>query len=424
MVAVSAVIAAASACGSAASETASETRNVFSLDNREDVLSGAYPWSAVGRIDSGCTGTLVAPQLVLTAAHCVFDSEKKVVKKSLAYFRPNLIRGVSKAPTWIEHAWFGSETPEDDRGRDWAILKLEKPIGAGPAFRWVPVRDVDVAAGLPFTTSLAGYSSDRDGGDTASVHRGCYIHEKLGERLLHDCDATGGVSGGPMITVYDGTPNIVAISVSEYRGGASDSVHVDAYRRELANVAIGTKDAYRALATIREAVENGRTPPAMAGVVERRNPNVPGAPDVPPLLPNPGHGDDELSGPAPLPDAAVLIGNAAAIKTAAVAFGRLAEVLRVNAREYWHDEALARVGAALKDDLADIIQLEDAIASSTAHPNAVGAMQRLVTILRQDHQGLKATWSRVSYGFPDASAEDLMTRIQEAHVRLDGALYQ
>jgi V8-like Glu-specific endopeptidase len=46
---------------------------------RLDVGDEARQWEAVGRLELGgrgfCTGALVAPDLVLTAAHCLFDKE-------------------------------------------------------------------------------------------------------------------------------------------------------------------------------------------------------------------------------------------------------------------------------------------------------------------------------------------------------------
>src|SRR4051812_48685585 len=152
--AVLSVVFGAWACGSQTNDGASTPQNVFGRDDREMITSREYPYGTIGRIETGCTGTLIARNLVLTAAHCVYDGKAGKVPEALGYFNLAMIKGTPSEAVWIQRMWFGTEKPDDERGKDWAILLLAKPVG--DTNKWMAINSVDVSTSLPYTVNLAG----------------------------------------------------------------------------------------------------------------------------------------------------------------------------------------------------------------------------------------------------------------------------
>jgi protease YdgD len=247
------------------SNPAEGSRNIFGKDDRIPMVSMSYPWSAIGRVEgeidsntmSTCTGTLIAQNLVVTNAHCVFGENGKAHR--LMSFAPNMINERSRDRADVVSVLVGTNQPDNEPTKDWAILKLNQPLGRKYGWmQWVSA-DVETLTELRGKFVLAGYSSDfpkNRGGSTAGVHLGCSIRgfEPNFGLAMHDCDMTSGASGGAIFTISDkGVGKIVALNVAERRN--PEGKYPRRFSRETANYAVLTREWAGAAQELRAQVQ-------------------------------------------------------------------------------------------------------------------------------------------------------------------------
>ena len=185
----------------------SYSKSVFGdKDPRYAMTSTAYPWSAIGKLSMGCTGTLVWHNLVLTAAHCVINKETNQVREpSGMWFKPNFMGGGSYDLAHVKQIYtYSTQYKPLEWSMDWAILRLDQSLGLTSRYGYLGFNGnlgfyTRIPLELPVT--LVGYSTDFMGGNTAGVHHDCKIWGKHPRYnyILHDCATAPGASGGPII---------------------------------------------------------------------------------------------------------------------------------------------------------------------------------------------------------------------------------
>ncbi|MCG7363531.1 trypsin-like peptidase domain-containing protein [Roseomonas sp. ACRSG] len=187
---------------------------------RQRVDETAAPWQSLGRVQTElgqrCTGTLIAPDRVLTAAHCLTAPRREqLVQPGSVHFLLGYAAGQFRAHRRVVAFQVSAGYRPADRGpagTDWAILQLAAPLDA-PFLPLRPARPGD-------QIMLGGYQQDR--AEVLMADPNCRVlslQQEAGAAVLrHGCAGTRGASGAPLLRrEAHGDWSIIGVAVAAAR---------------------------------------------------------------------------------------------------------------------------------------------------------------------------------------------------------------
>jgi V8-like Glu-specific endopeptidase len=198
-------------CGTIASAQ-SDLRQLVTADQ-------VKAWSGVGRLDVKtrserrfCSGALISPIHVLTAAHCVVDTRSGMIFdpasiQFLAGWRNGRASAYGRARRIVVHPGYEPTQTVSDKNvsTDLAIVELAVPMNANGILPFERQNQPSVGQKMV----VVSYAHDRS--DAPSIEDECHVLVRQARVIIANCSADFGASGAPMFVYEGGVPKIASV---------------------------------------------------------------------------------------------------------------------------------------------------------------------------------------------------------------------
>lgn len=178
--------------------------------------TAARGWESVGRLDirnkGFCTAALIQEDLILTAAHCVYDEggdlidvERITFNAGLRAGRAEATRGVTRLVAHPDYEHEGGVTQANRVAMDIAVLKLDRPI------RRAKIQPFPIATRPDAGDEVQVVSYGRSRSEAASLQDLCAVKGRQEGIIVMSCAVEPGSSGSPVFMMQNGERHIVSV---------------------------------------------------------------------------------------------------------------------------------------------------------------------------------------------------------------------
>lgn len=181
-----------------------------------DTKDASKGWEAVGRLNLGetgfCTASLVTPDVIITAAHCLFykhDGSRVPLDQiefqaGLRHGRAEAYRGIKRAVLHPAYD-FDGHNQLNRVGNDLALLELSQPIRTPGITPFRTQLRIDPGQAV----QVVSYAKDRE--EAPSLERECGVLTRDADVMVLSCEVDFGASGAPIFATFGNERRIVSV---------------------------------------------------------------------------------------------------------------------------------------------------------------------------------------------------------------------